>query len=433
LVGRPLRTRLRASPRASEESCVDDVRVAAAARRDRRRRHRRVWPTGVFLSGGRAQSPPAPYRIDLARRLEKSCDVTVVEKCSHYHNPIPSVRAVVDEATAWRQFVPYDASLKRGAVVRNEATGMLLTDKTRPKVLLADGDCLEADAVVVAIGASYAFPADTSTAPVADQLAAFKGCREALASAKGVCVVGGGVVGVELAAEVKARHPTCAVTIVHSRADLLSNWGPDDATRAKVTRAVRAKLAALGVACVFDDKVPASRFPEDYRGLPGIPVAGGSLETAKGAKIEADVAFWCAGNAFDGRKVFDMLASDARGKLKVDAYLRCESQDRVFAVGEIAAVGPGEYGLAGLQPMVVACAANVQAVLNGKAPTKKFKLPSFLPGVMTVGPRAGVAKLPFGTFTGNNFLANLKNTLGMFVSKSWADIGGTKMPKACPY
>lgn len=371
--------------------------------------------------------------IDLARRLEKSCDVTVVEKCSHYHIPIPSVRAVVDEATAWRQFVPYDASLKRGKVVRNEATGMLLTDKTRPKVLLADGGCLEADAVVVAIGASYGFPADKSTAPLADQLAAFKRCREALAAAEGVCVIGGGVVGVELAAEVKARHPSCSVTIVHSRATLLSNWGPDDATRAKVAAAVRAKLDKLGVACVFDDKVPASRFPKDYRGLPGIPVAGGSLETAKGAAIRADVAFWCAGNAFDGRKVFDMLASDARGKLKVDAFLRCEKQERVFACGEIANVGPGEYGLPGVAAMVAACAANVKAVLAGKAPPKEFKLPAFLPGIMTVGPRAGVAKLPFGTFTGDWFLANLKNKLGMFVSKSWGDIGGTKMPKACPY
>lgn len=389
-----------------------------------------VSPTGnrrvVIVGGGICG-------IALAKKLDKSCDVTVLERCTHYHCPIPSTRAIVDDTKAWQQFIPYDRSLKRGKVVLGEATGLLLTDPEKPKVLTAEGGCLDADALILAIGAKYAFPASRSAAPVKDQLAVYAKCKADLAAGGGVCVVGGGAVGVEVAGDVKAAHPSCAVTLVHSGADLLSNFGGNGAARTKLAAAAKRKLEKLGVVVVLSDRIPKTRFPPNFEAAHApIPVPSGEVETAGGVKVPADLAFWCAGNAFDGKAVFDALQSDSRGKLKVDAFLRCEGQARVFAAGEIAAVGDGEYGVPGVKAMVGPCAANVLSALAGRAPKKAFKLPGALPGVLTVGPKAGIARLPFGTFTGSNFFANLKNNVDFFLGPTWLDVAGAKLPKARP-
>ena len=103
-----------------------------------------------------------------AKELDATCEVTVVERSTHYHIPMPSTRAVVDATYAWQQFVPLKHALKKGKVLDNAATGMLLTEPTQPKVLCADGACLDADAVVIAIGARYMFPGeDDFSKPVA--------------------------------------------------------------------------------------------------------------------------------------------------------------------------------------------------------------------------------------------------------------------------
>ena len=369
--------------------------------------------------------------IGSARLLEGSCQVTVVEQCSHYHIPIPSVRAIVDEEMAWKQFVPYDKSLKRGKVVQGTATGMLLNDPKEPKVLLADGSALAADAVVMAIGAKYAFPAKRSPAPLAERVAAYKACREAVAAAKTCVVVGGGVVGVEIAGEI-ASATKCKVTIVHSGPRVLvrSGGNADKATETQ-SAACAKQLAKLGVAVVLDDKVPAKNFPKNFKDLDGpIPIASGAVETASGATVSADIAFWCAGNAFDAKDVFDMLPCTARGKFKVDAYLRCEGHDRVFAAGEVAHVGDEEYDTAVIDPMVAVVAANVKKVLAGKKPSSKFALSKYRPKLVIVGPKFGATKLPIGVvFTGSGFLGNLKNSLGMFFFKVWPMIGRQKVPK----
>lgn len=143
-----------------------------------------------------------------AKALDGSCEVTVVERSSHYHIPMPSTRAVVDETFAWQQFVPLEKSLKKGKVLNSAATGLLLDDAASPKVLLADGSCLDADAVVLAIGARYSFPAeDDFGAKVTERYKAFKAESARLDENKSVLVVGGGPVGCERASRVFCCRP----------------------------------------------------------------------------------------------------------------------------------------------------------------------------------------------------------------------------------
>lgn len=199
-----------------------------------------------------------------------------------------------------------------------------------------------------------------------------------------------------------------------------------------MSKGVTKHLEALGVKIVYDDKVPKSSFPKGVKDLPGIPVPNGTVETANKVQVPADVAFWCAGNDYEGR-VFDMLPSTPRGRLKVDKFLRCEGEKRVFAVGDIADVeGDRELATSGIDPQVAVVAENVIDLLGERSVKKVFKVPGFQPLVITVGPKKGVARLPFGLFT-SGFFSNLKNFLGFFLFKLWPMIAGRKCPKKSPY
>ena len=374
--------------------------------------------------------------IGIAKKLDGSCEVTVVEQCAAYHIPIPSVRAIVDDGWAWKQFVPYDKTLRRGKVVQNEATGMLLSDEKQPQVLLADGSSLPCEAVVMAIGAKVAFPARRSPAPVSERVATYRACKAAIEKAKSCVIIGGGAVGVEIAGEI-ATATACEVTLVHSGPRLLvGSAGGSDAKRDKLSAAAAKFLTELGVTLIFDDKVAKNKLPKGFLDLDGPIPLGGTVATAKGAEVAAELGFWCCGNSFAARDVFDMLECTSSGKLKVDDHLLVEKQTRVFAAGEVAdfpGCGDREWSTPAIDAMVATVAANVKAVLAGKAPRKTYKRP-FCPTVISVGPKKGVLHLPTGhVFTGTSFPGNLKNRLGFFMFKIWPQIGGRKCPKQSPH
>jgi NADH dehydrogenase FAD-containing subunit len=91
---------------------------------------------------------------------------------------------------------------------------------------LASGKKLEFDALVLATGSSYAKPIKTSPddrvwmASRGDTLAS---AHQGLSRAKTVLVIGGGIVGVELAAEIAVHFSRIKVLIIHSGKRLMGS------------------------------------------------------------------------------------------------------------------------------------------------------------------------------------------------------------------
>ncbi|KAH8094326.1 ATPase [Aureococcus anophagefferens] len=206
-------------------------------------------------------------------------------------------------------------------------------------VLCADGACLDADAVVIAIGARYMFPGeDDFSKPVGDRFKAYRAESAKLDANKSVLVVGGGPAGCELAAELKCfgEHD---VTLVHSGTSLCSSQRRPSSARCA------AALKDLGIAVILDDRVAINAKQRSTRGA--VTLKDGTIKTKKGVEIKATEAFWCGGNEYMGREVFDMLESSKSGQLVVDGGLRA-GQARVWAAGEIAhAAGASEAAAMG--------------------------------------------------------------------------------------
>ena len=92
--------------------------------------------------------------VTVAKALDEVADVVLVEPRDAFVHNVAILRVLVDPTWSGRLFFPYDRLLERGRVVRDHAVGV-----DAGGVLLASGDRVDADYVVLATGSSYPFPA----------------------------------------------------------------------------------------------------------------------------------------------------------------------------------------------------------------------------------------------------------------------------------
>ena len=149
--------------------------------------------------------------------------------------------------------------------------------------MLASGEELPADYLVLATGSSYPFPAKSDVDRTADAHEKTLGTHAALAAAARVLLVGAGAVGIELAGEIKAVWPSKQVTLVDVAGDVLG--GP---FRADLKAELRRQLAALGVQVLLGSPLRARRPPSRAS-------CGPSVATGAGTEATADIWFRCYG------------------------------------------------------------------------------------------------------------------------------------------
>src|SRR6267154_4379980 len=102
-------------------------------------------PTVVVVGGGYGGTA-------VAKALDETTDVVLVEPKDAFMHNIAALRALVDPSWLPRIYLPYDKLLARGRVVRDRAA---VVDPGR--VVTASGQEILADYVVLATGSSYAF------------------------------------------------------------------------------------------------------------------------------------------------------------------------------------------------------------------------------------------------------------------------------------
>jgi NADH:ubiquinone reductase (H+-translocating) len=202
------------------------------------------------------------------------------------------------------------------------ATGIDLPKREVHVATTGGGRLLAYDTLVYAIGSV----ADTATVPgvkahaytldnprTAVRLAA----RLAEVPDGTVAVCGGGLTGVEAAAEIAESHP--GVRVVLLSRDIPGSMMGDKA-RAYLNRA----LDRLGV--------------EVRAGVEITKVLPGAVELAGGELVDADACLWTTGFTAPALAAESGLTVDPPGRIVVDAALRSVSHPAVYAIGDAAAV-----------------------------------------------------------------------------------------------
>ncbi|GAA1761975.1 NAD(P)/FAD-dependent oxidoreductase [Nonomuraea bangladeshensis] len=213
-------------------------------------------------------------------------------------------------------------------------------DAGRRTVTVADADGVEElsyDTLVYALGSGWDAQGVPGAAEHAYELAGRSGAlrlRERLArldAGQAVLVVGGGLTGVEAAAELAEARPDLdvALSVRGGLGDWLSPKGREH---------LRKVFGRLGVTVHERADVTA--------------VAAGRVSTADGRDIPAAVTVWTTGFAVHPIARATALEVTGTGQIVVDATMRSVSHPDVYAIGDAALVmGPGN------KPLRMSCAS----------------------------------------------------------------------------
>ncbi|MEV0080206.1 FAD-dependent oxidoreductase [Nocardia neocaledoniensis] len=145
----------------------------------------------------------------------------------------------------------------------------------------------------------------------------FAGELAALAEGAAVTVCGGGLTGIEAAAEIAESHPGLRVTLV-SATEPGAMMG--ERARAHLNRV----LDRLGVVRVVGQRVTK--------------VLPDAVELADGTTLTSDLTLWTSGVRVSPLAAAAGITTDARGLIVVDATLKSVSHPTIRAIGDAAAV-----------------------------------------------------------------------------------------------
>ena len=226
-------------------------------------------------------------------------------------------------------------------------------DPAARRVHLADGDPLPYDYLIYAVGSGAATPTVPGAAefgyPIADleQARRLTAVLDAAPPGAPICVVGGGLTGIETAAELADRGR--AVTLVCGAVLAPGLSGPG---RRSVTR----RLRALGVEIVEGSAVAA--------------VAAHAVTLDDGHRLPSAVTIWTAGFGVPDLAARSGLRTDAIGRLLTDETLTSVDDDRIVAAGDAAAPSgaPLRMSCQAALPLGAQAANTVLARLEGNPP-----------------------------------------------------------------
>ncbi|MFV8753399.1 NAD(P)/FAD-dependent oxidoreductase [Nannocystaceae bacterium ST9] len=306
-------------------------------------------PRVVIVGGGYAGVLAA---LRASRRLRGRASIVLIDGRDAL---VERVR--LHEAVACGRVIEHSyAKLLRGSGVRFVRGWVQSIDTARRRVVLAD-EALEYDRLLLALGSAVAREAVPGVAEHALALDPDRGAElhakvASVAERRGrVVVCGGGLSGVEMAAELAEVHPGLEVTLVTQGelGAMISVEGREYLRAASIRLGVRVR-----------EHVTIER------------VEAGALRCAD-ERIEFDVCIWAAGFVASPLLRAAGLRVDARGQALVDPQLRALEHEAVFVAGDAARIQLPQdphcamaMGCKTAMPMAAHASDNLAASLLGR-------------------------------------------------------------------
>lgn len=195
----------------------------------------------------------------------------------------------------------------------------------------------------------------------------------ALAPGSTVTVVGGGATGIETAAEIAVGRPDVRVRLIGS------SVGEDFSRTPR--QHVLAGLDRLNVDVQEDGVTEVAEGTREFDGV---------LRLESGAELPSDLTLWGIVSGVPVLAARSGLAVDAEGRALVDDCLRSVDNDRIFVVGDCAAVPGTRFACQSAGPQGAQAVNNLALLLKGRAP-QPYAV-RYVARAVTLGRRDAVAQ-----------------------------------------
>ena len=254
-----------------------------------------------------------------ARKLEnENFSVTLIDTKDHFEFTPGILRAIVEPGHIKEIQVLHRHYLKKTKIILGEVIDV--SDKNVLVKISGKKKHVRFDYLVISSGSGYDPPIKEKNLVISSRTDILKKSYEKILVAKNILIIGGGIVGTELAAEIATHYKNKNVTIVHSEPYLMERQNE------KTRKYAENFLKKRGVKIVFNENAKK--------------IGGRNYVTDKGTKIRTDLAFLCTGIRpnFEFMKRNFPYILDEKNHVKVNSFLQIEGHGNIFAAGDITAI-----------------------------------------------------------------------------------------------
>ncbi|KAF5010495.1 hypothetical protein FDECE_3350 [Fusarium decemcellulare] len=363
-------------------------------------------------------------------------EITIVDERDGYYHLIGSPLALADSDYCKKNWVKYSdipgLQVPNIKIIQGSVTNVDVVDKkaTVSAHLTQELSTHEYDYLVSATGLRRVWPVVPQSLTRKQYLHEAENHINAVNNAThGVVVVGGGAVGIEMAAELKMVKPHVKVTLVHSRDKLLSSEGLPDETKDTALEL----LLEGGVEVLMNHRLASTKKLETTDGS-----EKHEIEFTNGHKMFASEVIMAISKSVPTSKYLPASALDEEGYVKIKPNLQfpegTPNDEYHYATGDIVRWS-GIKRCGGAMHQGHQAAINIhQSILNhrtGKTPEYK-ELIHYPPVIgLAVGKKAVASSPDSGTISGEDVAeAYFRGDLGWTICWNWMQLGGRKTDEA---
>jgi NADH dehydrogenase FAD-containing subunit len=225
-----------------------------------------------------------------AKKLENDFDVTLIDTKNYFEFTPSILRVIVHPENLDKIQIRHFDYLKKSEIVLGKVRRI-----DRKKVFVGNTG-FDYDYLVIASGSSYKSPFKSEKIILPKRGEELKDCHKNLKKAKEILIVGGGLVGVELAGEIVERYPRKKLTLIHSNKNLIPR------NHSNSMKICKEFLEKKGVKIIFE-----KMFKE-------------------GSKKRYDMIFYCTGISPNSGFI---------KSVEVDDFLKVKGRKNVFIAGDV--------------------------------------------------------------------------------------------------
>jgi len=328
-----------------------------------------------------------------AKLLDKKHEVVLIDK-KDYFEYTPSIHKVIFNAGYHKKItVPFKHFLKNARIV---------TDKmlhVTSKFVETEKEKITFDYLIISAGIDYPIFLDDK-----ENVCTLKSGKEAaligakMLSQEHILIIGGGLIGTEIAGELVTKTKGKRLVIVHPPDRLLER------NPVKASDYARKFLERHGAQIIFGEKVV------DHK--------GNTFITDKGRNIHAEAGIWCAGikcNPWFMKGFPDAIFTE-RKALKVNSFLQLEGYQNIFVGGDINNV-PEEKTAQNAERHAHLIVKNIERLENNSSLIAHK--PRSAPLVISLGDSTGIMTLPNGRVITGFFPGVLKWLIEWWVLRQY--------------
>lgn len=249
-----------------------------------------------------------------AKKLQRDFNVTIID-CKDYFEFTPGILRTITEPEHLNKIqILHKDYLKKAKFICGHVSEV---GKNFVKI---KNKIISFDYLIIASGSRYESPIKEQDVLSSARTKEVLDYNFKLKKAKRVTIIGGGLVGVELASEITSRFKEKEITIIQADEKIMPRSSERSIKYAKEF------LEKSKVKIIYDEKA--------------IKKENNSLITNKGTKIKYDLAFLCTGikaNSEFMKKNFSKLINE-KDQIKVNDFLQMEGFNNIFVAGDVSSV-----------------------------------------------------------------------------------------------